>query len=200
MRVAQLLETDSGQTTLSGLVSVLLKKGKAVMLSLPGYYGDIIGVRGDIIRFRDRILGGITEWSAPADADERFTLKDLDGSFAVVEVDSAVPYPFTESAPEPVTDLRGNPKPMIYRGIEHVAAQGGRVTSKIPGAVGEWTIRPKRSAAKSATQSFDIQVNFSDGSSTWFEVIPEDDDALTMKKVKAGLWRVFTLPGQEFKL
>jgi hypothetical protein len=191
-------------TMLGGMIAILLGKGVRVDMAVSGNYGRILKVRDsntvNYLSYVDAILGGTTDWDIPANADERFTLnKAVGSSYEVVEINPkvAVPRPFHEAAG--VTDLRGNPKPMIYRGIEHVTAQGGRVTSKIPGAVGEWTIRPKR-PSPGPKQSFDIQVKFSDGSSTWFEIVPEDDDALTMKKVKAGLWRVFTLPGQEFKL
>jgi len=191
-------------TMLGGMIAILLGKGVRVDMAVSGNYGRILKVRDsntvNYLSYVDAILGGTTDWDIPANADERFTLNKAAGSsYEVVEINPkvAVPRPFHEAADD--IDLRGNPMPLIYRGIKHVVAGGGKVISKISGVRGEWTARPKQPFL-ATTQSFDIQVKFSDGSSTWFEILPGDDDVLTMKKVKAGVWRVYTLPGQEFKL
>jgi hypothetical protein len=99
----------------------------------------------------------------------------------------------------------------VFRAIKKILADGGTIHSELPGHIGTVTLRSDNKVPANIPY---IQINFKEPkerldrhgdvietkTDTWFELLPEDDDALHLGKVDDNEWVLSVMPGEDFKV
>lgn len=95
--------------------------------------------------------------------------------------------------------------PLIWRAIKYANDKGQQVWSEIPGATGKWSIREEPNYKPgNERRHFFVNCLFlspegNDEESTWFEIVPDDDDTLAIHSDGDGGWEVYD-QGGKFKV